>query len=248
MDEFIDSFYLTLPSWDLSNTYPENNAGDYYCQLNQVHDLRGQWEVGLKTLFLKKLWWNINEGENIIRAGRMDGDSGELIWTTYRITDKNYDSFQELLDELNSLEFFHFEYEESLLKVFVSILDPMVEQIILAPGLATSLGFPPGHVFEKRMESAPYLMQLDKPREYVLITCDLVEPRAIGANTWPFLKMIRTSLASFGDYLEAGWDTEYIRVNKKAFNGVRISVRDLHNHPIPFQQGEGLVLLHFRRI
>lgn len=249
MDEFTDSFYLTLTSWDMVTVFPDNGPGDFYSQLAQPQDLRGSWEVALRGLFLRKLWYNVNEGENHFSVAEKKPDTDELKWTRHQIPVKEYQSTQELLDKLNTFAVAKFEYSDSLKTVTVKIIKPdVVKKITFADGLAMTLGFPIQHVIEKPEETAPYLMQLDKPREFALITCDLVEPRAIGSHAWCFLKLIHTASAAFGDHLIDVLDPEYIPLNKKSFHGVRICVRDVNNDPIPFQVGETVVILHFRRI
>lgn len=249
MNNFTDSFFLTLPSWDTSSIYSSNNAGDYICQLGQPQDLRGDWEVSLRGLFLRKLWYNINEGENQFVVGEKKTDTDELTWKTIVIPAKEYQSKQELIEKLNRFAVAKFEYNSIFKTVTVKIIDSEeVKKIIFSDALSMTLGFPPNHVIEVAEETAPFLMELDKPREFVLITCDLVEPRAIGRNTWSFLKLLHTSSASFGDQITDVYESEYIPLNKKSFDRVRICVRDIYNNPIPFQPGHTLVTLHFRRI
>ena len=249
MNELTDSFFLTLPSWGTSNIYSSNNAGDFICQLGQPQDLRGSWEVSLKNLFLRKLWYNINDGENQFTVGEKGTYSNDLTWKTYAIPAREYQTKQELLDKLNRFSVAKFEYSDILKTVTVKIIDPdTVKRIIFADGLSMTLGFPPGYVIDSQEETAPYLMQLDKPREFVLITCDLVEPRSVGANTWGFLKLIQTSSSSFGDQFSEVFEAEYVPLDKKTFDRVRISVRDIYNNPLPFHPGHTLVTLHFRRI
>ena len=52
IDEEIDNFYYNLKSSDDLKTYPQNNTENFRVTLKESINLKGDWEVGLSSLFI----------------------------------------------------------------------------------------------------------------------------------------------------------------------------------------------------
>ena len=65
--QFLDSFYITLPSNIHAPEYPHNKTSNYITPLPYAIELPGEWECGIVELNYCHSWYNINEGETEIK-------------------------------------------------------------------------------------------------------------------------------------------------------------------------------------
>lgn len=60
------SFYLTLPSDNSLNFYPDNKISNFKTRLPTPLELKGEWEVGLAEFIYPHTWYNVNCQNNLI--------------------------------------------------------------------------------------------------------------------------------------------------------------------------------------
>ena len=60
-------FYLTLPSNSSIDYYSDNTLTNYVTQLQKPIELDGAWEVGLAEIQYPHTWYNVNQGEAMMR-------------------------------------------------------------------------------------------------------------------------------------------------------------------------------------
>lgn len=59
-----DSFYVTLPSGNSLDVFPQNNLANYITQFKTPLALTGSWEVGLSEIHVPNSWYNVVRRNN----------------------------------------------------------------------------------------------------------------------------------------------------------------------------------------
>ena len=65
--QFIDDFYIILPSNINAPEFPENRTNNYITPLPYPIELPGEWECGVAEINYCHSWYNVNEGDNEIK-------------------------------------------------------------------------------------------------------------------------------------------------------------------------------------
>ena len=79
------------------------------------------------------------------------------------------------------------------------------------------------------------------------VYCDAAEDIPVGDIKAPLLRVVDAA-GNFGDLIHRLYTTpQYVPVSRKAFNTVEIDIRDDTGRPVPFEFGNVVATLHFRR-
>lgn len=261
------SFYVTLPSDSSLNYFPENKISHFVTRLPSSLDLKGEWEVGLTELIYPHMWNNITEftngyeyvlGENIEWTnGRPRNESEFEIGASEvkkaRIPPGFYESPNDIIKILNYQKFYDkisFNFNKNSKKVRVTLRKNA--RINFDPGLAESLGFPPGNVGEPFAGSSMYFdspFAADPHADFKLmyIYSDLVEPQIVGDTVAPLLRVIPVK-GHDGEMIHEVFDRpHYIPVTRKNFQTIETVIRTHTGRLMSFERGKLIVKLHFRQ-
>ena len=59
-------FYVTLPSNNSMQYFPDNKTSNFVTKLSRTPQLDGEWEMGLAEIVYPHTWYNIREGKNSV--------------------------------------------------------------------------------------------------------------------------------------------------------------------------------------
>lgn len=145
----------------------------------------------------------------------------------------------------------NFYYNKANRKVIVELGGRT--ELRFSAGLADMLGVDDDQnpLVNDKKRGASYKMKrvsdVDKTITSLYTYCDLLEHVPVGDTLAPLLR-ICDARGEYGKIVHLDFDKpRYIPVQKKAFDTIEIDIRDRFGIPIPFETGELVATLHFRR-
>ena len=137
----MSQFYLTLPSNNSMEFYPENTVANFKTRLANPISLEGDWDVALYELQYKRMWYTINYEDTHITY--------QLEHAILNVPQGYYNSIDEIVKTLNTLfEQFKtnsgrenapkFGYNNRTKKIFINLNHG--DRITFKPKLASILG------------------------------------------------------------------------------------------------------------
>lgn len=246
------SFYITLPSDNSLNYFPENKISHFISRLPHPIDLKGEWEVGLAELIYPHTWRNVLE-----QANHYEYDTGTGSLKKAKIPSGYYENPAEILRWIQYQNFdkkIDFSYNKHNRKVKINLKPDA--KINLLPGLAECLGFPPGMLVNEEYVSrdSPY-MSFESPNvadpnynsNLLYVYNDIIEPQIVGDTVAPLLRVI-TVKGHDGDTIHELFDRpHYTSVTRKNFQTIETVIRTHTGRLVPFDHGNLIVKLHFRQ-
>ena len=247
-------FYITLPSQSSKGLFPENNPSEYTVRLPRWIHLKGNWEIGLHSIAYTP--WNIiqplDEPISFIAGGK-EGKGGKMR--------KYYSSVKEYVDSIN----------ESLKKSYIgkSLEDKSKEivfgelngkvKVSLFPGYtvrlrreqAIVLGFmtfkDPAEAYDiKNTETGTYKVNLHRETN-IHVYCDIVQAQIVGDKMAPLVAVVPCQ-ETYDTYetLYTVENIQYIPVQTKSFQNIKVHLRSSTDEPIPFEHGRAVITLHLK--
>lgn len=242
------SFYLTLPSDNSLNYYPDNKVSHFKTRLPTPFELKGEWEVGLAEFIYPHTWHNVNSQNNLIGY-----DVGNRIEVGRRIPPGFYESVPDILTAIyveehkNKIEF---KFNTVTKRVCITVKNNA--RVILYDGLAQMLGFEPTEIsspdpnIDAKVES-PNVADPCAHYRVLLLYSDIVEPQIVGDIVAPLLRIVNVT-GEDGEVISVKYDRpHYLPVNRKIIDTLEIVIRAHTGELIPFERGKTYVSLHFRQ-
>lgn len=162
MDEFLDEFYVTLPSNSSMDYFPENTQSSYRTKLFSPIALTGEWEVSLSEVFMPRSWFNVNSHNNSYSVTLEKEEILPLDNAKYNIAlpDKVGENIEEFWSSINK------EIEKK-----INADSPSVKFEMRDNGSALYIDIATGFEIMIEAASAPKLLyMLHLPNEDILIT------------------------------------------------------------------------------
>lgn len=127
-----------------------------------------------------------------------------------------------------------------------------IESCKLSPRLALQLGYPPNTTIYGGVYAPHVVNNTCIIPEKMLIYCDILEPQIIGDSWGKVLRIISTNSGIARPYFGQSCCTvfslpQYIPIQSQNFESIKIDIRDIEGHLMPFQYGTLSVKLHFQR-
>ena len=145
----------------------------------------------------------------------------------------------------------HFHYNKAIRKVIID-LDGNTE-VKFTPGLADILGVSDNQnpvinpTKDRKIFKLNRISDVDRGLTSLYLYCDVLEHVPVGDTLAPLLR-ICDAQGEYGKVVHKYFDKpRYIPVQKKHFDTVEILIRDRFGQAVPFENGELVVTLHFRR-
>lgn len=252
-------FFITLPSNNSMQYFPNNKTTCFTTQLPQNIKLTGEWEVGLAEIIYPCSIYNMNKRENQIqiilqRKEEKKNVVVEYILPVQKIPSKNYESIDGVLHEINKNkivnEHIAFSFDQAESRVTAKIKTANVYSVELSPRLALQLGYPPFIDICKQKTSVnlPNLALGIPPQLYVY--CDIIEPQVVGDVVTQLLRIVhvKTDKYVFGSNEMISYSQpHFVPVLRREFSNIEIDIRTNDGSKMPFQFGVLSVKLHFRQ-
>lgn len=244
------SFYLTLPSDNSLNYFPENKISHFITRLPTPIELRGEWEVGLVELMYPHTWYNVNEQNNLI--GYALEKNGKIYGR--RIPPGCYEYVPELLRTIHVKEHenkIYFDYNYVTKRVTITVKNDA--KVIFDNGLAPLLGFESKKEIATsveepvKSEEGSFVADLSASYQVLMIYTDIVEPQIVGGILAPLLRIVKVR-GEDGEMISEQYDRpHYLPVSRKHIETLEIVIRTNLGNLVPFERGRSYVKLHFRQ-
>lgn len=270
----MSDFYMTLLSNSSMNIYPENKTSTFTVQIPRRVRLEGDWDVALAEIHYPYSFFTVQEGENkleikthLATTNFMDSKGKNIPPTvttsTLEIRPGFYEDVKEIIKAVNGaikqatkiVDFFQFDNNSKRVSAkrdnTVQIGATIIASIKLHGRMALQLGFRPEEEISPPLRSPHAANVASGIPDIMLIYCDIIEPQIFGDSC---SKLLRTLITSDGsaNYFSKPCSIEinqlqYLQLQTKQFDTVRIDLRDISGKLMPFQFGTSSVKLHFKK-
>ena len=265
------SFYITLPSNEISPEYPNNKIAYYSTSLPHPLNLEGEWELALVDFYYPHTWYNVDSEDATFTVGRYrlendltdqpqnlkwtalrrDGLNLKMTTNTVRISEGFYGSGKALVEEIND------KIQDTSIKLlwndrnnFTTALLSLPSYIQFSPTLSNKLGFHDEkiHTYDTREFTARDCTDLEFNTHNLYIYSNIVKESYVGNLRAPILATVATRGRDSGLGVTAIIRTRhYLPLRSNYVNVIEISIRNNEKELVRFQSGIVLVKLHFRR-
>ncbi len=266
-------FYMTLPSNSSMDIYPENKTSTFTVQIPRYVRMEGEWDVALAEIHYPYSFFTVQEGENKFEIKTHFATTGfldpkeklipEQIWLKLEITAGFYDNVNEIIKAVNAaikaatkhVDFFQLDNNANRVSVkrgaTPQLGDIIITSFKLHGRLALQLGFRPDEDFSPPIRAHHAANVTSGIPDIMFIYCDIIEPQIFGASMSKLLRTLNTSDGST-NYFSSPCSVEfnqlqYLQLQTKQFDSVRIDIRDIAGKLMPFQYGTLCVKLHFKQ-
>ena len=268
-------FYLTLPSNSSFQFYPNNTLAHFTTQLAKEVDLQGQWEVGLSEIQYPHTWHNMNEKEGWINFKKNNlekrlvlppgqYDTPEQLTASlnqffvkekpaYRVRRRSSTlGYMDLAiarpisttTPRNESPQIIFTYHPITKKASVTIQHGC--EMDISPTLVRMLGLVNSH-----MSAGTYhgVHNVDVHQGFysLYIYCDVVDPQSVGDTQVPLLRIVPIEGESGQMITKTYEHIQYVPLLRKHFHTIEIDIKKDTGESVPFELGELVVTLHFRK-
>lgn len=268
----MNDFYITLLSNGSMGIYPQNKTSSFTVHIPRQMNLTGEWDVALAEIHYPYTFFTVQEGENqfgikSFTATKEFIDSKKQVlppstWSTLKITPGFYNDIKEIVNAVNGRV-----REKTKLSSFFQIDDKSkrlgVKTNEVAEGggvityyrakgrLALQLGCRPDDEVSVSAKPPHVTNIASGVPDTMLVYCDILEPQITG-DSWSRLLRTLNTTRDAAEYFGKPCSTEfahlqYIPVQRKNFESIRIDIRDVSGKLMPFQYGTLTVKLHFKR-
>ncbi len=229
-------FYLTLPSNNSLQYYPNNTLTHFVTQLAHPINLHGSWEVGLAEIQYPHTWCNLTEEwlKELTRSERKD----------YQVPVGQYETPQQLVQTLNGLtEHFTFSYDQATNRIALAV--PYDRALQMSSHLASMLGLPRAS-FGPGTHHGTGLVDMNQGFYSLYVYCNIVEPRLVGDTEVPLLRIVPIEGQNGQMVTKTYEQIQYIPLLQKNFDHLEIDIKKDTGESVPFEFGKVVVTLHFR--
>lgn len=271
----MSDFYITLLSNSSMDIYPDNRTSSFTVHIPRNLSLVGDWDVAAAEIHYPYVFFTVQKDENKIQLQTLDitkkyidskgVDIQGAKWTELEITPGFYKDVNAIINALNEtisknvkklVKFFQFDDKTN--RVFINktykfvINDTMPLSFKMSSRLALQLGLRPNEEYPVDLQ-APYPTNLNSGiPDIMFIYCDIIEPQIIGDSWSKVLRTLSNTPDGAVTHFSQACSVEFMRlqyvpVQKKHIQSIRIDIRDVTSNPFPFLYGTLSVKLHFKR-
>ena len=252
----MSDFYLTLPSNNSMEYYPENTLAQFTSRLPNAINLSGDWEVGLVEIQYPHNWFNVPTLKRhrtfTVRSTATADENGPLVRRSFYIRAGYYPHIYDLLTEIQE------KTNETLSDVNNSIrlnYDGITRKISVTFSRPCSLSLPM-HIrkiigltrgsWDATNSNGGEVSDLD-PVDSLFVYCDVLEHRVVGDSQVPLLRIVPVGGRNGELVTRIYENVHYVRLQRKTFQTIEINIRDRAGINVPFEAGTLNVTLHFRQ-
>ena len=267
-----DHFYVTLPSNSSEEFYGKQHPSNYHTRLDATIRLDPtQWEVGLAEVSYPKTWHNVPDTRLVIFAPNDVILRGKLRGRRYASGPHLIRELQDALDQMLGNDYKNKVTIEWDVVGRRAVLVRKPDYYVFLPhAVSIPLGFDIRYDGEATVMSEQmgiriprmhlnahvsartaghYPVNVDRMLPTIYVYCDLVERQRVGDAYVQLLRTLNVSENVSGADVVTGRieKVHYGAMSRGVFESVEIHVVDGHGDSVPFQHGDVIVKLHFRK-
>ena len=239
-------FYVTLPSNNSMEYFPDNKTSNFVTKLSRTLQLDGEWEVGLAEIDYPHIWYNVREGKNSVEI--YAPDNLHLVFKTaeFSIQPGYYEKVQDVINALRkaglaNLSDVDLSYDDTSKRVTVKCGRRVAEDI------ARMFGFLNDTTIRASDEKGFTLALPETGNQYFYVYTDIIKSQYHGDVVVPVLRTV-TVKGEHGSYVSKNFERpHYVPLNNKNFDTISINIRDEAGDLVAFEHGKVIITLHSRR-
>ena len=241
-------FYLTLPS--------APDVARYVTKLPQSIRLDGDYEVGLSEIVYPHTWNNVDNKQEIYWIGEFDLATSKL--TKTYIKSGYYcdgDAFAASLTHQATRTFAHlndisvkFSFVKHAGRIRMQVRNSNEHIVVISWDLMEFLGFREKVIAKKEADLiGAKAFDVNRGLNLMYVYCDVAAHGAVGDAKAPLLRVCNVS-GQHGRIVHVTYDRpHYVPVGRREFDAIEIAINNERGDPMPFEFGNSMVTLHFRR-
>jgi hypothetical protein len=264
-------FYVTLPSSSDRN----GTAAQFRVKLAERLKLGGAWEVGLSEIIYPNSWYNVRQGENIIRIhfNNNEDKSGKL-FVDVTFPAGRYSTLEELVENVNlfinnlnhpiiNSDTLHFEKDSSSgnIKILLTKNVDLIQNIGFSVTMAKIFGFEineSGWIENKQnnvvrksgsitLFSSPRYAALDNAsNETLYVYSNIVKNQHVGHLMAPLLRIVDAHGAGIHTVKTVFDRPHYVPLLVKDIQHIEVNIKSEQNQIVSFAEGTCVITLHFK--
>ncbi len=252
------AFTISIPHNTSHSYFPNNTRSSFQVHLPKQISLEGEYEVALTEILYTNNIYNIISQNFWIHL-----QNSRKEWTRKRLTfpSGHYETALDLLEimknkidsiqgyNLSNVINFNFDAKTNFTLILMNTASTKA-RIEFPPLLANILGF--------QCTSSTLLINSTKSSDFpsdmfllykrINIFTDIIERQIVGDKLSPLLRVIDFNRDKINDHIFQEFDQlYYIPVSVNNFRTIKIDIRSERGGHIPFESGEVMVSLHFRK-
>ncbi len=252
------AFTISIPHNSSHLYYPNNTRSSFQVHLPKEINLEGEYEVALTEILYTNNIYNINSQYFfiLIQNSNKEWDRSRINLPSgyYPTPQSLLVQMKEKINDFDNVDLenvisFSFDEITNLAKIIMNVTR-VKARIELPALLANMLGFESTtrslQIRETKTSDFPCDMFILYKK--IDIFTDIIERQIVGDKLSPLLRSINFISDKINDHIFHEFDQlYYIPVSKNNFRTIKIDIRTETGRYIPFESGEVMVSLHFRR-
>lgn len=242
-----EQFYVTLPSNNSMNYFPNNVLSSFKTKLATPLSLQGEWEVALVEFIYPFSWFNVNSRNNKFSLLEENQEiyTGFVPKGYYADTTNVCNAIKKSLPETFRNRV-NFNTDENTGRVDAAI--DLNSALCLSQGLGQLLGYPEG-VISSSTRHAPFSPDMDGGLHALYVYTDIIENQRVGDISAPLLKIVSVNRKKSGEVVSHSFQRpHYYPVKSKYIDIISIDIRSDVGEKVPFESGKVIAILHFRSL
>ena len=266
-----NQFFITLPSNSSETFYGRQHPSNYHTRLETSIRLDPEtWEVGLAEIAYPKTWHNVKSSGFALVTPQ-----GLTVWTHLRAN--KFVSSEHLIRELqwsldravprghNNKVVMRYDDVSERLRITIErgYALNMPRALAVPLGLTEDNGSPyrdqrgddtlhgltiPKDTTRDTVVEGAHTVYIDRAMPTMYVYCDLVRRARVGDAYVPLLRTLTVPERVQGDVVERQFtNIHYGTLERGIFDSVEIHIVDSTGANVPFEHGDVIVKLHFRR-
>ena len=264
-----DQFYITCPSNDSMDVYPNNTVAEFTVKLDTPLELSGDYEVGMCEIQYPKSWNNVRAGANGFTMRYRVGENKKPFVTRRFVPPGYYPTVQSLIKVLNGLiaqheigqmRGFKIEYNEMTRRVKINCRDLTWKTLTGNPtkvrgsikfrsDIGRILGFSGDKLVKSNTTvTSPYPAMPSAGFYNMYVYCDAIALQMVGNAKVPLLRILPVESKPDETYLAKRFSTiYYMPLAKQRMNTLEFKISDDSGRRVGFDHGKSVIALHFWR-
>ena len=252
------AFTISIPHNSSQSYFPNNTRSSFEVHLPKEINLQGEYEVALTEILYTNNIYNIKSQYFSIL---IQNEEKQWIRTRINLPSGYYPTprsllivMKEKIDDIDTADLknvisFSFNDIDNSVKIIMNVRR-IKARIELPALLANMLGFEckTNSVQITKTDISKFPCDMFNLYKKIHIFTDIIERQIVGNKLSPLLRSINFNTDKINEHIFHEFDQlYYIPVSINNFRTIKIDIRNETGRYIPFESGEVMVSLHFRR-
>jgi hypothetical protein len=253
----MNHFYITLPSDNSVNYYPDNTVAHFTSRLPHRIRLDGDYEVGLSEIIYPYSWFNFTNGDEEVFTYFLKGEtrsvksifeSGQFAAESILVKSLNDKIADLVVSETNRKDLRAvFRFDDVLRKMRVTVSCREDEAFYMSDRFKNLFGFGNVGPYPDGTYTADNTFNVNDGSHLMYVYCDIASFTPVGHVKAPLLRVCSVS-GKYGDTVRTIFThPHYVPVARREIETVEININNELGKPMPFVFGKSVVTLHFKR-